>query len=99
VPSPQGSQVRNTRMRGHKAVRMFTLSTCGHCRAARKLLEDLGVEYQFTDVDLLQGRDQLRAVNELRKINRRLTFPTIVIGDRVIIGNREEEIREALGVS
>lgn len=62
-------------------------------------MNDLGVKYAFTDVDLLEGRDKLLAVNEVRKINPRCSFPTIIIGDKVIVGTQEDEIKEALGSS
>ena len=86
-------------MPDEKPVKMYTLSTCSHCKAAKKLMNDLGVKYEFIDVDLLEGRDKLHAVNEVRKINPRCSFPTIVIGDKVIIGTQEGEIKEALGLS
>ena len=79
-------------------VRLFTLSTCGHCKAAKAFLRDHAVSYDLTDVDLLEGEARSRAVEELRKYNPRLTFPTIIIGDRVIVGNNEPEIRKALGL-
>jgi glutaredoxin len=86
-------------MGGQKPVRMYTLSTCSHCKAAKKLMKDLGVDFEFSDVDLLEGKEHVAAVNEVRKINPRLSFPTIMIGDKVIIGTKVEEIKEALGLS
>jgi len=80
-------------------VKMYTLSTCSHCKAAKKLMTDLGVDFEFTDVDLLEGMDKIKAVNALRKINPSCSFPTIIIGEKVIVGNRNEEIKEALGLS
>ncbi|MCX7039766.1 MAG: glutaredoxin family protein, partial [Spirochaetes bacterium] len=32
---------------------MYTLSTCMWCRMAKNLLRDLGVGYEYVDVDLL----------------------------------------------
>jgi glutaredoxin-like protein NrdH len=51
-----------------------------------------------TDVDLLQGEERQQAIAEVRKLNQRLSFPTIVIGETVIVGNKEDEIRKALGL-
>jgi glutaredoxin-like protein NrdH len=77
---------------------LYALSTCGHCRAAKRLLNDNGVKYDFVDVDLL-SRDELRKVlDEVAKVNPQRSFPTILIGDTVIVGNREDEILEALGL-
>ena len=79
-------------------VRLYTLSTCSHCKAAKKLLTDLGVHYEFTDIDLLPPDEKRFAMQEVRKINPMGTFPTIIIGDTVIVGNKENEIRKALGL-
>ena len=83
----------------HKPVKMYTLSTCSHCKAAKKFMADHGIEFEYTDVDLLEGEEQAAIVEEIKKYNPRCSFPTILIGDRVIIGNREDEIKEALGIS
>jgi glutaredoxin len=79
-----------------KHVKLYTLSTCSHCRAAKKLLADLGVEYEYTDVDLVSGAERDAVLAEVRKFNPNCSFPTILIGDTVIVGNREDKIREAL---
>lgn len=79
-------------------IRIYTLSTCSHCRATKKFLNDNQVEYEFTDVDLLQGEQRQNAVEEVRRFNPQCTFPTIIIGDRIIVGYKESEIREALGL-
>ncbi len=86
-------------MSEQQPVRMYTLSTCSHCKAAKKFLSDHGVKYEFTDVDLLTGDDQAAVVQQMKKVNPQLTFPTILIGEYVIIGNREDQIREALDLS
>ena len=86
-------------MPGQLPVKMFTLSTCSHCKAAKKFMAGLGVAFEFTDVDLLEGMDKIKAVNELRKLNPSCSFPTIIIGEKVIVGNRNQEIKEALGLS
>ena len=79
-------------------VKMYTLSTCGHCRAIKKFLDECSVKYEFKDVDLLSGEERQSIVEEVKKLNKECSFPTIVIGDRVIVGYKEKEIREALGL-
>jgi glutaredoxin len=78
---------------------MYTLSTCSHCKAAKQFMNDNAIKYEYTDVDLLTGDDQAAIIEEIKKYNPRCSFPTILIGDEVIIGNREREIKEALGIS
>ena len=80
------------------AVKMYTLSTCSHCKKVKKFLTDCEVKFEFEDVDLLSGEEREAILEEVRKFNPRCTFPTIIIGERVIVGFREEEIREALGL-
>ena len=79
-------------------VMLYALSTCGWCRKTKTLLDELGVEYDFTDVDLLKGAEQEAVIKEVKKHNPECNFPTIVIDNRkCIVGFKEEDIREALG--
>ena len=79
-------------------VKMYTLSTCSHCKATKKFLNDCAVEYEFTDVDLLEGEERKAILEDVKKWNPRCSFPTIIIGGKVMVGHREDEIREALGL-
>ena len=79
-------------------VKMYTLSTCSHCKATKKFLSDNGIKFDFVDVDLLQGDDRQRILEEVMQYNPNRSFPTIIIGDNVIIGFKENDIREALGI-
>ena len=81
-----------------KPVEMYTLSTCSHCKATKKFLDSCAVQYEFTDVDLLDGEERIAILEDIRQWNPKCTFPTIIIGDTVVIGYREDEIREALGL-
>jgi len=85
-------------MAQQKKVKMYTLSTCGYCKATKKFLDSLNVKYDFTDVDLLDGAERANVMEEVRKVNPRCSFPTILIEDRVIVGFREEELRDALSL-
>ena len=80
----------------NEPVKMYSLSTCSHCKATKKLLNDCHVKYDFTDVDLLDGDEKQAILEDVKKLNPRCSFPTISIGDKVIVGYREKEIREAL---
>ncbi len=78
-------------------VLLYTLTTCRHCRATRELLSDYDVEFDAIEVDTLDGENRQEALEELKKINPRCSFPTVQIDDHVIVGFREEEILETLG--
>ena len=81
-----------------KPVKMYTISTCSHCKATKRFLDNCKVEYEFTDVDLLEGDERKAILEDVRRLNPRCSFPTIVIGDKVIVGYQEDQIREALGL-
>jgi len=76
---------------------LYALSTCPWCKKTKKLLDDLGVEYEFADVDLLTGDEKNEIVKIVRKWNPRSSFPTLVIDDSLcIVGFEEDKIRKAL---
>ena len=79
-------------------VKIFTLSTCSHCKATKKFMQDNGIPFDCVDVDLLQGADREKILREVEKYNPQRSFPTIIIGDTIIIGFRESDIREVLGI-
>jgi glutaredoxin-like protein NrdH len=75
---------------------LYALSTCVWCRKTKQLLEQLGVEYDFVDVDLLQGEDRSRVTEEVKTLNPRCSFPTLAVNDQCIVGYDEQKIKEAL---
>ena len=79
-------------------VKIYTLSTCSHCKATKKFLDDCHVQYEFEDLDLLQGEERVAIREDVKELNPRCSFPTIMIGDKVIVGYKEKEIKEALGL-
>jgi glutaredoxin-like protein NrdH len=79
-------------------VKVFSLSTCSHCKATKKYLSDCTIKYEFVDVDLLQGDERKAIIEDVKKFNPRCSFPTIIIGNKVIVGFKEKEIKEALGM-
>lgn len=80
------------------SVMLYALSTCGWCQKTKKLLDDLGVEYDYEYVDHLQGKEREQAIQEVTKFNPSCSFPTLVIdNNKCVIGYKENEIREALG--
>lgn len=81
-----------------KPVKIYTLSTCSHCKATKKLLDDCRVKYELTDVDLLDQEERTAILADVKKLNPRCSFPTIVIGDKIVIGYQEDEIKDALGL-
>lgn len=79
-------------------IMIYTLSTCSHCNAAKKFLNTYEVEFDYVDVDALKGDYRQEVLDEVREYNPSMSFPTILIGDKVIVGFREEELKEVLGL-
>ena len=79
-------------------VKIYSLSTCSHCKATKKYLGDCSIKYEFVDVDLLEGEERKAILEDVKKFNPRCSFPTIIIGETVIVGYKEAEIKEALGL-
>jgi glutaredoxin-like protein NrdH len=79
-------------------VKVYSLSTCSHCKSTKKLLGECTIKYDFIDVDLLEGDERKSILEDVKKFNPRCSFPTIIIGEKVIVGFKEKEIKEALGL-
>ena len=56
------------------------------------------IKYEFINVDQLQGDERKAIIEDVKKFNPRCSFPTIIIGEKVIVGFKEKEIKEALGM-
>ena len=79
-------------------VKVYSLSTCSHCKAAKKFLGECTIKYEFVDVDMLEGDERRAIIEDVKKFNPRCSFPTVIIGDKVIVGYKEKEIKEARGL-
>ncbi len=77
--------------------RFYGLSTCVWCRRTRQFLEDEGIPFDYVYVDLLDDDEYDEVMEEVRRWNPAESFPTLVLGERCIVGYRPEEIREAVG--
>ncbi len=77
---------------------LYALSTCIWCRKVKKLLDEMGIDYDFIDVDLLANDDSQKIQQELGRWNPSGSFPTLVINDeKCIIGFEEDQIRKEFG--
>ena len=79
-----------------KKIKLYALSTCVHCRGCMELLNKSGCAYDCIDVDKLEPAERKRILEEIKTLNPRISFPTLVIGDKVIVGFKKEEIQEIL---
>lgn len=79
-------------------IKLYAVSTCGHCKTLKKMLEEGDFTFDSVDVDLLFGKERRDMLEEVRKLNKRCSFPTLLIGEKVIVGYRVDEIKEALRI-
>ncbi len=81
--------------KGH--IVLYALSTCMWCRMAKNLLKDLGVGYDYVDVDRLPVEEKDVVKKEIKRYNPDGSYPTIVINEKDwISGFDEAEIREKI---
>lgn len=81
-----------------KPIKIYSLSTCSHCKSTKKFLSECTVQYDYVDVDTLEGDERKAILDDVKKLNPKCSFPTIIIGETVIVGYKEGEIKEALGM-
>ncbi len=81
-----------------KNVKLFALSTCIWCKKTKELFDSNSVEYEFEFVDECDGETREALLREMDKYNPDRSFPTIVIDGEVIIGFKEDKIKEKLNL-
>ena len=80
----------------HKVL-LYTLSTCGHCKAAKQFLKDVEVEFEYIDVDLCNQKDKQEIQSDILKRKSNFAFPKIIIDDNILItGFNEDNIKKNL---
>ena len=78
---------------------LYGLSTCIWCRRTRRFLEEQGVAFDFVYVDLLEEQERAEAVEQVRRWNPAVSFPTIVVDDRqCVMGYKPDKLKEVLGL-
>ena len=79
-------------------IKLYALTTCIHCKDTKDFLDKCGVDYDCVHVDKLEGDERRRMIEEIKKTNPGCAFPMLLVGSKVIIGFKREEIREALNL-
>ena len=76
---------------------LYTLSTCMWCRMAKNLLKDMGVGFEYIDVDTLNAEEKDSVKKEIKRWNPDGSYPTLVIREKECVsGFDETEIREKI---
>lgn len=86
-------------VRAEHDVKFYGLSTCVWCKKTRRFLEEAGVAFEFTYLDLLEGDERAEALDVVKKWNPDATFPTIVIdGETSVTGFKPDDLTKLLGL-
>ncbi|SHE29106.1 glutaredoxin family protein [Alkalibacter saccharofermentans] len=73
---------------------LYALSTCVWCKRTKKLLDTLGIAYDYIDMDNEDKEERARLEEIVEKHNPAVSYPTITIGeDECIIGYKPTEIK------
>ncbi len=76
---------------------LYSLSTCGWCKRTKALLDELGVAYDYIDLNEVEGMSIEELRGEVRKWNPACSLPTLIINEeKCIVGFQEKRIREML---
>jgi len=79
-----------------KNVKLYALSTCIHCKNCKEYLDGKHLQYECVYVDQLTGDERNKLVEEIKKINPSLSFPTVLIDQDVVVGFDKDKIDSAL---
>ena len=85
-------------------VHLYALSTCPYCRMTKKFLDEHGIAYELTEVDLLDGTPtdpatpKGAAASEVKRLSGGSSFPVLVAGDEVVVGFNKGRIAQVLGL-
>jgi glutaredoxin-like protein NrdH len=85
---------KNTKHR----VLVYALSTCVWCKMTKNFLKDMGVEFEYVDVDLCTEEEKDKIRQEIQKKGGSLIYPTTIIDDKTVVaGFRKDQLKEFLG--
>ena len=81
-------------------VMVYALSTCPYCKMTKKFLAENDIQFDHTDVDLLEGEEREAVVATVKELSGGTSFPVIVLDDgEVIVGFNKARLAEKLGAT
>ncbi len=76
-------------------VEFYGLSTCMWCKKTKALLDEKNIDYNPIFVNELDDEEKEKARSRVRELNPGMSFPTVKIGEKVIIGYHPDQLEEA----
>ncbi len=80
-----------------RSVKVYSATWCPYCKQLKMFLAENGISASITEVDLLPEAEKKRAEAEMQRLTNRVSFPTVVIGDRAVAGFSPGWILKSLG--
>ena len=77
-------------------VKLYALSTCPYCKMTKQYLSENRVQYEQTDVDLLEGAERQKAIDEVKRLSGGTSFPVVQVDDQVVVGFDKARLKELL---
>jgi glutaredoxin len=77
-------------------ITLYALQTCSHCKDTKKLLQERDIPFRTVFVDMLVGGERSDVMRYLRSVNPSVSFPTLVVGEKTVVGFKKKEIEAAL---
>ncbi|HSK46623.1 MAG TPA: glutaredoxin family protein [Coriobacteriia bacterium] len=79
-------------------IQLYALSTCPYCRMTKRYLDDHGITYELTEVDMLEGDERQQTIDRVKELSGGTSFPVLVADDQVIVGFNKTRIADILGL-
>ena len=77
-------------------LKFCSLSTCSHCKTVKELWKRYDHPVDVVNVDRLDKDERGKVLKEVKQYNERVSFPTTVICDEVVVGYKADQIKKAL---
>lgn len=79
-----------------KKIKIYALSTCIWCKKTIEYFNKKNIKFEHIYVDLLDQPEKTKVMKELESLNPKANYPTISIGDKVIVGYKVKDFEEEL---
>jgi len=73
-------------------ITLYGMMTCEHCQEAKAYLEKRHIPFTFVNVDVLMGQERNDTMAILNKAAMFPAFPTIMIGEKSVVGFDPDKI-------
>jgi glutaredoxin len=62
----------------------------------KNYLDEKHVSYDCVYVDTLEGQEKVDTVAQVKRYNPAISFPTLVVGDNVVVGFKKSDVDNLL---